>query len=313
VLIDPEVLRRLYVDERLTTGEVAARLGCGATTVARRLRRFGISARPRGPSPGHAFERGTATPYRRTHWSPETAYVVGLIATDGNLSGNGRSVSITSKDLDLLETVRACLGLRTEMSPVKGGYGTTCYRVQGSDRRFYRWLLGIGLTPAKSLTLGPLDIHRWLLGIGLTPAKSLTLGPLDIPDEYFADFLRGCIDGDGSIVTYVDRYNTPKSPAYVYTRLFVSIVSASPRFVEWMQTRIQSLRGLSGSLMIRRSAGRRDMWCLRYAKRESLAVLRWIYYAPELASLGRKRDIAAPFLRPPDSPRRRGPGRPMVL
>ena len=291
MLIDPEVLRRLYVDERLTTGEVAARLGCGATTVARRLRRFGISARPRGPSPGHAFERGTATPYRRTHWSPETAYVVGLIATDGNLSGNGRSVSITSKDLDLLETVRACLGLRTEMSPVKGGYGTTCYRVQGSDRRFY----------------------RWLLGIGLTPAKSLTLGPLDIPDEYFADFLRGCIDGDGSIVTYVDRYNTPKSPAYVYTRLFVSIVSASPRFVEWMQTRIQSLRGLSGSLMIRRSAGRRDMWCLRYAKRESLAVLRWIYYAPELASLGRKRDIAAPFLRPPDSPRRRGPGRPMVL
>jgi len=291
VLIDPEVLRRLYVDERLTTGEVAARLGCGATTVARRLRRFGISARPRGPSPGHAFERGTATPYRRTHWSPETAYVVGLIATDGNLSGNGRSVSITSKDLDLLETVRACLGLRTEMSPVKGGYGTTCYRVQWSDRRFY----------------------RWLLGIGLTPAKSLTLGPLDIPDEYFADFLRGCIDGDGSIVTYVDRYNTPKSPAYVYTRLFVSIVSASPRFVEWMQTRIQSLRGLSGSLMIRRSAGRRDMWCLRYAKRESLAVLRWIYYAPELASLGRKRDIAAPFLRPPDSPRRRGPGRPMVL
>ena len=291
MLIDPEVLRRLYVDERLTTGEVAARLGCGATTVARRLRRFGISARPRGPSPGHAFERGTATPYRRTHWSPETAYVVGLIATDGNLSGNGRSVSITSKDLDLLETVRACLGLRTEMSPVKGGYGTTCYRVQWSDRRFY----------------------RWLLGIGLTPAKSLTLGPLDIPDEYFADFLRGCIDGDGSIVTYVDRYNTPKSPAYVYTRLFVSIVSASPRFVEWMQTRIQSLRGLSGSLMIRRSAGRRDMWCLRYAKRESLAVLRWIYYAPELASLGRKRDIAAPFLRPPDSPRRRGPGRPMVL
>ena len=291
MLIDPEVLRRLYVDERLTTGEVAARLGCGATTVARRLRRFGISARPRGPSPGHAFERGTATPYRRTHWSPETAYVVGLIATDGNLSGNGRSVSITSKDLDLLETVRACLGLRTEMSPVKGGYGTTCYRVQWSDRRFY----------------------RWLLGIGLTPAKSLTLGPLDIPDEYFADFLRGCIDGDGSIVTYVDRYNTPKSPAYVYTRLFVSIISASPRFVEWMQTRIQSLRGLSGSLMIRRSAGRRDMWCLRYAKRESLAVLRWIYYAPELASLGRKRDIAAPFLRPPDSPRRRGPGRPMVL
>jgi hypothetical protein len=291
VPIDLEVLRRLYVDEKLTTSKVAARLGCAATTVVRRLRQFEIPARPRGPIAGYAFERQTAAPYRRTQWSPETAYVIGLIATDGNLSVNGRCVSITSKDLDLLETVQACLDLRTRMSPVRGGYGTTCHRIQWSDRRFY----------------------DWLVGIGLTPAKSLTLRPLVIPDEYFADFLRGCIDGDGSIVTYVDRYNTRKSPAYVYTRLFVSIVSASPRFLEWMQTRVWSLRGLSGSLMIRRSIGRRDMWCLRYAKHESLAVLRWIYYAPELACLGRKRDIAAPFLRPPDSPRRRGPGRPMVV
>lgn len=178
VSIDPELLRRLYVDERLTTVEVAARLACGATTVGRRLRQFGIPARPRGPSPGYAFEREPAVPYRRTQWSPETAYVVGLIATDGNLSRNGHSLSITSKDLDLLETVRACLDLRTRMSPVKGGYGTMCYRVQWRDRRFY----------------------YWLVGIGLTPAKSLTLGPLAIPDEHFADFLRGCIDGDGCIL-----------------------------------------------------------------------------------------------------------------
>ena len=33
----------------------------------------------------------------------------------------------------------------------------------------------------------------------MTPEKSLTLGPLAIPDEYFPDFFRGCIDGDGSI------------------------------------------------------------------------------------------------------------------
>src|SRR2546423_10250786 len=37
---------------------------------------------------------------------------------------------------------------------------------------------------------------------GLTPAKSLTLRPLVIPDEYFAEFFRGCIDGDGSVVVY---------------------------------------------------------------------------------------------------------------
>jgi hypothetical protein len=68
------------------------------------------------------------------------------------------------------------------------------YRLQWTSRRF----------------------HSWLMSLGLTPAKSLTIGALEIPDEYFADFFRGCIDGEGSIVTYVDHYNTTKSPKYVY-------------------------------------------------------------------------------------------------
>lgn len=290
VAIDPELLRRLYVEERLTTVQVAARLGCGATTVGRRLRQFGTPARPRGPSPGYAFERGTTVPYRRTQWSPETAYVVGLIATDGNLSRNGRNLSITSKDLDLLETVRACLDLRTRMSPVKGGYGTTCYRVQWSDRRFY----------------------RWLVGIGLTPAKSLTLGPLTIPDEYFADFLRGCIDGDGSILLYTDLYHTTKKAGYVYERLYVSLVSASRPFLEWIQKTAHRLLGVSGTINTKRNRDRRPISALRYAKAESIRVIGWMYYAPEVPCLARKRVKAEPFLSPLGRAPVRHVGRPRV-
>ena len=285
VPVDAECLRRLYLDERLTIVQIARMLRCGGTTILRRLRRFGIPARPRGPVPGY---RSATEPIE---WTADVAYAVGLIATDGNLSGKPGRLSIVSKDVDLLDTVRRRLNLTVPIRPHTGGYGHGCHRIAWSDRRFY----------------------DWLATVGLTPEKSLTLGPLAIPDEYFPDFFRGCIDGDGSIFTYVDRYNTSKNPAYVYTRLFVSIVSASPRFVEWLQARVRCLRGLSGSLTIRKSVSRRDMWCLKYAKRESLAMLRWMYYAPEVASLGRKRDIAAPFLRPQDAPRRRGPGRPMVV
>ena len=285
VPVDADLLRRLYIDERLTIAQVAARLCCGQTTILRRLRRFCIPARPRGPVPGC---RSAIAPIE---WTADLAYAVGLIATDGNLSRKPSRLSITSNDVDLLDMLRRRLNLTVPIKPHRGGYGHRCHHIAWSDRRFYNWL-----TVA-----------------GLTPAKSLTLGPLAIPDEYFADFLRGCIDGDGSIITYVDRYNTFKSPAYVYTRLFVSIVSASPRFVEWLQAKVRFLRGLSGSLTINRSAGRRDIWRLRYAKRESLGVLRWIYYAPDLLCLGRKRDIAVPFLRPRDAPRRRGPGRPMIV
>ena len=53
VLIDSEMLKRLYVDERLTAEEIAARLGCGQITILRRLRRFGI------PAPAARAARGS--------------------------------------------------------------------------------------------------------------------------------------------------------------------------------------------------------------------------------------------------------------
>jgi hypothetical protein len=278
-------LRELYYAQGFTMVQVASNFVVAPTTILRRFRDLGIRARPRGPVPD---SRSATAPIE---WTADLAYAVGLIATDGNLSRKPGRLSITSNDVDLLDMLRRRLNLTVPIRPHRGGYGHRCHHIAWSDRRFY----------------------DWLTAAGLTPAKSLTLGPLAIPDEHFADFFRGCIDGDGSIITYVDRYNTFKSPAYVYTRLFVSIVSASPRFVEWLQARVRCLRGLSGSLTIKRSTGRRDMWRLRYAKRESLALLRWIYYAPELLCLGRKRDIAAPFLLPRDPPCRRGPGRPMVV
>ena len=279
IAIDRATIENLYVDERLTTSEVAVRFGCSAMTIRRRLARFAIPIRPRGPGPRHAQRRHGVAPLWST-WSPAIAYAVGLIATDGNLSSDGRHLSIPSKDLDLLETLRACLGLENAIT--RHSSGRDIHRLQWGNRLFY----------------------DWLQSIGLTPAKSLTLGPLAVPDEYFADFFRGSIDGDGSITTYLDRYNTFKKPTYVYTRLYVSIVSASPRFVEWLRAAVRRLTGLAGELTVRRSTRHHDIWCLRYAKAESLALLRWMYYAPDVPCMRRKRG---------ERPSRRGPGRPMVV
>ena len=289
VTIDVVVLRTLYVDYGLTADQIAARLACGATTVGRRLRNASIPRRPRGPVPNTSSE---AIRSSQIVWSPDVAYAVGIIATDGNLSRNPGHVTIVSKDSDLLQTVRGCLSVRAPIAPHQSGYGAgPCYHIAWSNRGFY----------------------DALLAIGLTPAKSRTLGAVMVPDEYFPDFLRGCIDGDGSIVTYVDRYNTFKKPTYVYTRIYVSLVSASEHFVEWLRASIRRLTGLTGDVAVRRpTPNRNGLWRLRYAKRESLAILRWIYYAPDLPCLDRKRAIASPFLVPREQPGRRGPGRPMV-
>src|SRR2546428_233099 len=84
------------------------------------------------------------------------------------------------------------------------------------------------------------------IGSGLTPAKSLTLRPLAVPDSVFADFLRGCIDGDGSVVVYADWYHTDKNERYVYERLYVTLVSGSWRFLDWIRSTVHRLISLKG-------------------------------------------------------------------
>lgn len=117
-----------------------------------------------------------------------------------------------------------------------------------------------------------------------------------MPEAHFADFFRGCVDGDGSIVVYTDHYHAAKNERYVYERLYVSLVSASRPFLEWIQPTLRRLLGVTGAININRSRGKRSIWALRYAKRESIRVLRWIYYSPTVACLARKRVIAEPFL-----------------
>src|SRR5881409_1494171 len=245
--IDVQTLRRLYLEERLPMTEVAMRLGCSAITVARRLQLHEIASLPRGPIP---LGRTISAPQHG--WSPELAWAIGLIATDSNLSPDGRHLVVRSKDRDMLETLRRCLGLTNAVTLTSNGRGGRIHTLQWSDRSFY----------------------LWLLDIGLTPAKSLTLRPLAVPDECFADFFRGCIDGDGSVLVYVDKYHADKNERYVYERLYLSLVSASHRFLDWVRTTVQRLTGINGSIPAKRSAekgseGKHPVWVLRYAKQKS--------------------------------------------
>jgi hypothetical protein len=286
VVIDPESLRRMYIDEEMSTEAIGEQLKCGSSTVRRRLRSLGIPVRCRGPNMEKLRKLGLA---RAPAWSRDMAWIVGLIATDGNLAHRPRGMSITSKDIDLLQSVRQCLELSNRLVRTSGRLGVVD-RLQWRNRAFY----------------------DWLLSIGLTPRKSLTIGPLTVPDEYFADFLRGCIDGDGSVLVYTDRYHTRKKEAYVYERLYVSLVSASFRFVDWIRAAVERLAHVAGAIHEARRPGQRSIWTLRYAKAESILLLRWMYYAPDVPCLTRKRAAAEPFLSPLGFGTARPVGRPRV-
>jgi LAGLIDADG-like domain len=208
---------------------------------------------------------------RNLTWTADLAYVIGLIATDGCLSSDGRHVIFTSRDLDLIQTFSSILHLENEIG-ITRNRRSWAYRVQ----------------------FGDVQLYRWLLSIGLTPNKSLTMGALAIPPEFFIDFLRGHLDGDGSITTYTDRYNTFKNPKYIYERVFVRFISASEKHIAWLQSTISMLTGIRGAQHTAKpklETGR-SMYILKFGKKSSLELVHRMYYSKNVPALERKRAVA---------------------
>ncbi len=204
--------------------------------------------------------RGPKPKRKEAVWSADFAYALGLLTTDGNLSPDGRHLSIISKDIDQIENVRKCLEVTAECKP-------TIRSRDGKTRTYYR------------VQWGDIFLYNYLLEIGLTPNKSLTLGAMQVPDEHFFDFLRGHHDGDGSFHSYYD-------PRWKSSFMFyLSFISASKQHVEWIQETLFRLIGVQGSLNSTRT---NKVFQLRYAKAETLKVLERMYENPHATHLERK-------------------------
>lgn len=190
-------------------------------------------------------------------WSGELAYAVGLITTDGNLNIDGRHIDFTSKDIQLIKTFKKCLGIGNKIGKKSSGF---------SDKEYFH------------VQFGDVIFYKWLLGIGLAPHKSKTLGPLAIPDEYFFDFLRGHFDGDGCCYSYWDkRWHS----SFMF---YVCFISASREHISWLSSRIKKLLGIETVLRIEKG----PMYGLRFAKSASEIIIRKMYYKKGLPCLKRK-------------------------
>lgn len=209
-------------------------------------------------------------------WSPKLAYAVGLLVTDGCLSSDGRHIVFVSKDIEQIKNIIKIFKLNNKIGLTKNKRCET-HRVQ----------------------IGNVQLYDWLLKIGLTPNKSLIIGEIKIPDKYFIDFLRGHLDGDGSINTYIDRYNTKKKPEYIYKRIFVSFISASEKHILWLRKKIIENIHVNGAL--HRSnvklSTQNPMYIIKFAKKESLKILEKIYYSNLIPYLSRKKLKYTEFLK----------------
>lgn len=204
----------------------------------------------RGRKPGKKVE---------IRWSSEFAYALGLLTTDGSLSKDGRHISFTSKDRELIMKFLNSLRIQCHIGKkASGSQSRKNFVVQFGDILFY----------------------KFLLSIGLMPNKTKIISALQIPVRYFFDFLRGHFDGDGTFYSYWD-------PRWRSSFMFYTVfVSASKNHIEWLRREIYKLLKINGHLT---KSSRKSTYQLKYAKRESLKLLRKMYYNDGVPCLSRKR------------------------
>jgi len=190
-------------------------------------------------------------------WSPNFAYAIGLIVTDGCLSKSGRHVEFTSKDLDQVENFLLALSIRSRI--------TQKTRAKEKEKTYFR------------VQVGDVCFYRFLESIGLMQKKTLLMGEIAIPKEFFADFLRGHFDGDGYFYSYMDpRWKS----SHMYYLVFTS---ASPDHLRWLNQCILDYYGVQGTISSSRRCG-----LLKYSKKKAEKLIPILYQDSECLCLKRK-------------------------
>jgi len=198
-------------------------------------------------------------------WNKNFAYAIGLFTADGCLSSDRRHLEFNSKDKEQVENFRRCLNLDNNIT--KKGSGNEkvkkYYRVQFGDVQFYKFLESIGLKSRKSKRLQRLKISK----------------------RFFPDFLRGLFDGDGTF----GEFNHPESQ---YPQLRLRFASASKQFIRWLHQEIKKRLNTKG--FIGNGKGNEN---LIYAISDSLKLINYMYYSPNVVCLSRKFQKIEPYLR----------------
>lgn len=205
-------------------------------------------------------------------------YLLGAFITDGNVyiyrDGKSAKTSLSSKDIDWLRAINKFICDDDLISIKKNGQGT----------------------------LGMFDptIADLLINSGCHPRKSLTVRLPNVPDKYLRDFLRGCIDGDGSISQRKAKVKRPYG-TYHYDVSSCYLCSASKSFLLDISKELHKLgfkhyfitlkpktRKIRGEII----KSVRPMYRLLFNNNDCKKFLQWIYYPDHAIAMQRKATLS---------------------
>jgi len=209
-------------------------------------------------------------------------YLLGALMSDGHIIDSPRSlaIGISSNDKDWLEDIRNLI------CPDKPIYNhkDNCFTFEFSHAECMNWLISYGCTPRKSLTI---RLEK------------------PIPETFIPDFIRGLVDGDGSVNCVKYKKVKPNGKTYWYHKVSTYICSASKEFIDDLYRLIPSeFNALICPCKTKASIIRGKPiiptvefnYRLAFNDQNALKFLQWIYYPGHELSLNRKREKAQNIL-----------------
>jgi hypothetical protein len=203
-------------------------------------------------------------------------YLLGVFLTDGCMKKD--RVCLSSKDKEWLEDIKNLIC--PSLPIVKDG--KNCYRIAIYNK----------------------EIRQWLTNNKCIPNKSLILEFPNIPEQYLPDFIRGCIDGDGSIShKQYKRYRNKNGKPYLFYSTHYTLTSASKAFINEFDKILQS-KNIDHSIITSKPGTKKSiidgrqilhkntLYQITGGHRSAFHFLNWIYYPDHQISLKRKRDLA---------------------
>lgn len=205
LILTKEKLKELYFKQNKSLEDIAKEYGCSRMHISKIMKKYGLIRRTRSMAGIEAIKKGKFERFEYheidekffAEWSPEMAWVLGLLFTDGTIDNT--RVAIHSVDIDLLEKIKKLLN---SSNPIPK-------RTQSYDKSKHIYEFGFYREKMRD------DLFR----LGLQENKSLIMVFPNIPEECMRHFIRGCWDGDGSI--FFDK-----------GRVTASYVTGSFNFVE---------------------------------------------------------------------------------
>jgi hypothetical protein len=192
-------------------------------------------------------------------WSAEMAYILGYWWADGCMrvkkNTGAHEIEIASLDLDHLLRIGAAIG---------GKY-------------FLRKVTAVSET--RAIAFCSKEMYYDLLALGGTPRKSRTIGFPKVPTEFVPHFVRGVIDGDGTLSWNSDRP-------------ILQIYSGSQQFLADLVTAVEIETGIPALQVV----GNRNNWCIKWSTVRAKCLVAWLYIENIGLALPRKADIARDFL-----------------